>query len=152
MASKLGIGEGAAAQAVGMILPKLTEGMQKNAEADGGSGLKNALKKGSHEKYLDDPSNISSEETTNEGNGILGHVLGSKDASRAVASTVADAVGIENQAVKQMLPMVASMAMGALAKGTKDADDDDESEGLGGTLGGLLQSGDAGKLLGSLFG
>ena len=157
VASKLGIEEGTAAQAVAMILPALTNGMKKNAEADGGGGLQQALNKGKHDRYLDNPELLGAQETKQDGNGILGHVLGSKEASRAVAATVASAVGIENQTVKEMLPLVASMAMGALAKGTQKSTPEPSAEqssegGLSGTLGSLLQSGDAGKLLGSLFG
>ena len=51
-----------------------------------------------------------------EGNGILGHLFGSKDLSRAVASQAAQATGIGQQVLQQMLPVIASMIMGGLFK------------------------------------
>ena len=147
IATNLGIDEGTAAKAVGELLPKLTDAMKKNAEADGGEGLQKAIEKGDHAKYLDEPERMGAAETKQDGNGILGHILGSKDVSRAVADTVANAVGIENDKVKEMLPMVATMTMGAISKGVSDSD-----SGVSDAIGGLLKSDDASKLLGSLFG
>ncbi len=78
--------------------------------------LSGALAAGNHSQYLDDPSTLAQPEATDEGNGILGHILGGKDVSRSVASQVAGSTGISDTLIKQMLPVVASMAMGALAK------------------------------------
>ena len=147
IATNLGIDEGTAAKAGGELLPKLTDAMKQNAAADGGEGLKKAIEKGDHAKYLDEPERMGAAETKQDGNGILGHILGSKDVSRAVADTVANAVGIENTKVKEMLPMVATMAMGAISKGVGDSD-----SSISDAIGGLLKSDDASKLLGSLFG
>ena len=51
-----------------------------------------------------------------EGNGILGHLFGSKELSRAVAAQAAQATGIGQEMLKQMLPVIASMIMGGLFK------------------------------------
>jgi hypothetical protein len=51
-----------------------------------------------------------------EGNGILGHLFGSKDVSRAVAAQAAQATGIGQEILKQMLPVIASTMMGGLYK------------------------------------
>ena len=51
-----------------------------------------------------------------EGNGILGHLFGSKELSRAVAAQAAQATGIGQQVLQQMLPVIASMVMGGLFK------------------------------------
>ena len=147
IATNLGLDEGTAAKAAGELLPRLTDAMKQNAKADGGQGLQKAIESGDHAKYLDEPDRMGTAETKQDGNGILGHILGSKEVSRAVASTVADAVGIENEKVKEMLPMVATMAMGAISKGVSDSDSN-----ISDAIGGLLQSDDASKLLGSLFG
>ncbi len=47
---------------------------------------------------------------------IIAIVLGSKDSSRKVASKAAEKTGLDVGILKKMLPMVASMAMGALSK------------------------------------
>ena len=51
-----------------------------------------------------------------DGNGILGHLFGSKDLSRAVASQAAQATGIGQNVLQQMLPAIAAMLMGGMFK------------------------------------
>jgi len=52
----------------------------------------------------------------NQGNDVLGQLFGSKDLSRAVAAQAAQATGIGQQVLQQMLPVIASMIMGGLFK------------------------------------
>ena len=59
---------------------------------------------------------LGAEDTTRDGNGILGHLLGSKDVSRQVAARAAAQTGIGADVLKKMLPVVASLAMAALSK------------------------------------
>ncbi len=159
ISKRFGLPEALTSQAVGMLLPSLTNGMSRNIQKkDGLGGLLAALANGNHANYLEQPERLSSAETAAEGNGILGHVLGGKDASRAVAATVSGFLGIDNQTVKQMLPVVATLAMGALAKKTSAAGiSPEQAAGAGssdvlGQLVGMLQSGGAAKILGGLFG
>src|SRR5690606_22252825 len=51
-----------------------------------------------------------------EGNGILGHVFGSKDVSRQVAAQASARTGIGADVLKRLLPLAATMVMGALAR------------------------------------
>jgi hypothetical protein len=51
-----------------------------------------------------------------DGNGILGHLFGSKEVSRAVAKQAEAATGIGQEILKQMLPVIASTLMGGLFK------------------------------------
>ena len=51
-----------------------------------------------------------------EGNGILAHVLGSKEVSREVASRAAAQTGLSPDVMKQMLPLAATLMMGAFAQ------------------------------------
>jgi hypothetical protein len=101
-------------------MPAIASGIQSNLAKDGGAeSLLGALVNGNHAQYLDQPSKLTEDATTADGNGILGHVLGNKDVSRAISASVAQAVGIENETVKQMLPVVAAMAMAGLSKKTE---------------------------------
>ena len=59
---------------------------------------------------------LNREETVADGNGILGHILGSKDASRAVAAQAAAQTGIGADVLKKLLPIAATLVMGSLAK------------------------------------
>jgi hypothetical protein len=74
----------------------------------------------------------------NDGNNILGHLLGSKDASRNVAAQAADVTGIDASIIKKALPMIAGLAMGALSKNSNAGQSPGDSVGdlLGGLLGG----------------
>ena len=54
--------------------------------------------------------------TRDDGNAILGHVFGSKEVSRQVAARASAKTGIDSSILKQMLPLVAAMAMGGLSK------------------------------------
>jgi hypothetical protein len=75
-----------------------------------------ALASGQHGQYFDNASRAFSPAGMADGNGILGHLFGSKDLSRAVASQAAQATGIGQDVLQQMLPAIAAMLMGGLFK------------------------------------
>ncbi|MGB0909178.1 MAG: DUF937 domain-containing protein [Nitrospirales bacterium] len=117
IAKSLGMGESQAQSAIGQLLPVLARGLSNNASTQEGlGGLLGALGRGNHQRYLDDPGILGHDNSVQEGNGILGHIFGSKDVSRQVASRTAEKTGIGSDLIKKMLPMVATMAMGALSK------------------------------------
>lgn len=99
--------------AIDQLAPAVMAGVRRETQsADGISGLIKALATGDHARYLDgDESGI-----VDDGNAILGHVFGSKDVSRGVAAHAAAASGIPDGTLKQMLPMIAALVMGALGK------------------------------------
>jgi hypothetical protein len=117
---------------LGQLLPALAQGMQNNLSQPGGlESLLGALGSGHHTQYIDDPSTLGMPDTIQDGNGILGHVLGSKDVSRALAQHISGNTGISDSIIKRMLPIVASLAMGALAKNSRGGE---VSAGLGSML------------------
>jgi len=121
---------------LGQLLPALSRGLQQNAASpEGQQALASALANGNHQRYLDDATALANPKAVNEGNAILGHILGSKDASRNVASQAAAQTGIDAGIIKKMLPMVAAAAMGALSKGTNQGS---ALQGAGGQASGLL--------------
>jgi hypothetical protein len=116
LANQFGLNQQQATSAVGSLLPALAGGLQRNISGGGLEDLLGALNKGQHQRYLDDPTALKSEAARADGNGILGHLLGSKDVSRQVAAQAATQTGISESVLKQMLPTVAALAMGALSK------------------------------------
>jgi len=117
--------------ALSALVPALTAGLQRNATQPGGlDALVSALAKGRHTQYVDDPDAIRRADTVTDGNAILGHILGSKDASRAVAAQAAAQTGLSADVLKKLLPIVATMVMGSLAK--------KQSAPMGGGAGDLL--------------
>lgn len=122
LAQQFGLSNDQASSAIGALLPALAGGLQRNVTQQGGlESLIGALTGGNHSRYLDNPAALSAPESILDGNGILGHILGSKDVSRAVASNAAATTGIGEDVLKKMLPIVATLAMGALSRQTASA-------------------------------
>lgn len=115
MGQQLGLGEDQAATVLSALVPALAGGFQRNMQSSGGlESLVGALMKGQHQQYLENPAALG--QATADGNGILGHILGSKDVSRQVATRAAAQTGLDSSILKQALPIVAAMMMGAMAK------------------------------------
>ncbi len=103
------------------LLPALSGGLKRNVSQPGGlESLLGALNNGNHDRYLDQPDQLGRPESIADGNAILGHLLGSKETSRAVAARASQRSGVSDSILKQMLPVIATMAMGALSKQTKE--------------------------------
>jgi len=141
LAKAVGLGSSDTSKLVESLAPALMRGLQKNAADDNGlAGLRSALETGGHDRYIDDPSLMGSEATRTDGNNILGHIFGSKDVSRNVAAAAAGDTGIDAGLIKKALPLLASLAMGAMSKKSsagKDLGPSVQSGGLG-PLGDLL--------------
>lgn len=139
--------------AIKALLPAIAGGLQRNVQQPGGlQSLLGALQNGQHEQYLDQPESLAQPNAIADGNAILGHLLGSKDTSRAVAAQAAQKTGLSEQVMKSVLPMVASMAMASLSKQTKKPD-------MAGAIAGMLSGqqpqpaqGGIGGLLSGLLG
>ena len=119
IARKFGMSEHQATQLLSLVMPTLGQGIKQSlAEPDRLNHLTNAMAQGGAQKVLERPEVLQDEETSvvEEGNSILGQVFGSKDVSRAVASRVAEQAGTDPNLVKQLLPIAATLAMGALGK------------------------------------
>lgn len=127
---------------VAALAPALTGGLQKQATSAGGlAGLQRALATGGHERYLDNPDLLEQPETREDGNRILGHLFGSKDVSRNVAAGAAEQTGFDAGLIKKALPLIASLAMGAMGRATNEKSAADSAGGLS-MLTGLLSGGD----------
>lgn len=140
LASAVGLGSSDTSKLVESLAPALMRGLQKNTASDDGiAGLRRALETGGHDRYIDDPSLMQAAETRADGNNILGHIFGSKDVSRNVAAAAAKDTGIDAGLIKKALPLLASLAMGAMSKKSSAGRDLGSSDGGGlGPLGDLL--------------
>ncbi len=115
MAQMFGITEEQAKAAMQATLPAFSMGLQQNTDnADYLSQFMEALGTGRHASYFDDAASFTNPAMQQDGEGILGHLFGSKDVSRMVADQAAEATGLGANIIKQMLPMIASMIMGSL--------------------------------------
>ncbi len=117
--SQLGLDETQTASALSALVPALSAGLQRNVQTqDGLAGLLGALSGGNHQRYIDNPAVLGDAATVADGNGILGHVFGSKDVSRQVAARAGAQTGLGADVIKQMLPLVATLVMGAMSRQT----------------------------------
>lgn len=117
MAKQFDLSRQQAELAMEALLPAFSQGLKRNAADPYGVGsFLSALSTGQHSKYFEDASSAFSPQGMSEGNGILGHLFGSKDLSRAVAAQAAQTTGIAQETLKQMLPALAAMIMGGLYK------------------------------------
>ena len=142
IARELGISETQAATGAAALLPAILGGFKKQAQAQptGLDGLGSLLGQLGGGGLLDDvlapaPTNVS------RGNDVLGQIFGSKDVSRTVAQNASAQSGLDPGLLKKMLPILAMLVTGYLAKQQTSggaAQPLPGGGGLGGLLGGLL--------------
>lgn len=152
---KLGLDPSQTQTAIAALLPAISSALKQNTQSPQGlAGLLGALQNGNHSQYIDQPEALARPETVTEGNAILGHLFGSKEVSRAVAGRASEQTGISSDLLKQMLPLVASMAMGSLSKQTQAPDMKSQlaQMAISQMMGGGAKSGGLGGLLGGLLG
>jgi hypothetical protein len=140
IARELGINETQAASGAAALLPAILGGLKKQAQSQpaGVDGLGSLLGQLGGGELID---NVVSPQPTDVGlgNNVLGQLFGSKDVSRTVAQNAAARSGLDPSLLKKMLPMVAMLVTGYMAKqGGAAAPSPGAMGGLGGALGGLL--------------
>ena len=141
MARELGVTEAEAAAGAEALIPAILGGFKKQARAQpaGVEALGGLLDRLGGGSLLD--SVVSPQATdVSPGNDVLGQIFGSKDVSRAVAQNAAERSGLAPTLLKQMLPMLAMLVTGYMAKHQGGAAPQSPAarDGLGELLGGLL--------------
>lgn len=103
--------------AVEALIDGLSRHLERNTLSRGGlADLVAAVGDPHHGRRLDDPALLEDENVRADGNAILGHIVGGKDASRALAAEASRASGLTEQLIKMLLPYVASLLMAALQR------------------------------------
>jgi hypothetical protein len=150
IARELGVSEQQVEMGAAALLPAILGGFKKQVQGQptglgGLGGLLGALGGGG---LLDDvlashPTNVD------RGNNVLGQIFGSKDVSRTVAKDASAKTGLDPSLLKKMLPMLAMLAAGYMAK--QRAGGDQQTRSRGG-LGGLLDLDGDGNPLDDILG
>lgn len=130
-----GTSEKDTASVVSAATPILMGMLQKNASSEqGATGILGALSK--HDgSILDNLSGFLSSGDTADGNGILGHILGSK--KDTVEKAISQQTGVSSANTSKIIAMLAPIVMGYLGKESKGKNVT-SGGGLGDLLGGLL--------------
>jgi len=137
MAKDLGIPPAMAKQGAEALLPAILGGFKKQAQGGGGGaagleGLGGLLGQLGGGGLLD--AVLGPQPTPVEkGNDVLGQIFGTKEVSRSVAGDAAAKTGIDAGTLKKMLPILAMLVAGYMAK-----QGGGEGGGLGGMLGNVL--------------
>ena len=151
VAGQFGINATQANGVAGQVMGALMGGMQKQASQNGIQPLLKTLMKGNHGQVIDDPTQLAGSEAA--GNEILGSLFGSKDVSRALAGQVEQNTGVSSSIVKKMLPVLATVVMGALSKNLMPSGSGGKMSGAAGLLGALgAMAGSKNAGLGSMAG
>jgi hypothetical protein len=158
MARELGVSEQQVATGAAALLPAILGGFKKQAQAQPGGfgGLGDLLGQLGGGGLLDDLLSPRPTEV-GRGNVVLGEIFGSKDVSRTVAQSASAQTGLDPALLRKMLPMLAMLVTGFMAKRAGGADAPSSAGtgglgGLGGLLGGLLGGQSAGASGGSAGG
>ena len=135
IAQQLGVNEQVAEAGAAALLPAILGGFKKTAQAqpsgiEGLGGLLGQLGGGGLFDSVRSPEPTPVE----QGNDILGQIFGSKDVSRTVAGSASAQTGIDPALLKKMLPILAMLVAGYMAKQSGGG----EGGGLGGLIGGIL--------------
>jgi hypothetical protein len=150
MARDLGVSESQATAGAQALLPAILGGFKKQAQAQpsGLKGFGSLLGQLGGSGLLD---NVLSDQATDvsRGHGVLGQIFGSKDVSRTVARSAASRSGLDATLLKKMLPILAMLVAGYLAKQGGGTSPRPARDGLGGLLGGLLGGRQAGPRSGA---
>ena len=115
LAAAFGVEPDKAQAALDFMTQKLADRVERNTLSRGGlADVFDILARPAAGEALAQPSALTSADVAAKGNGILDVLLGSKHASRGVADKAARATGLDAETLKKMLPVVASMVVGAL--------------------------------------
>ncbi|KQZ64285.1 hypothetical protein ASD67_07260 [Sphingopyxis sp. Root1497] len=138
MAKELGVPPGLAKQGAEALLPAILGGFKKQAQGGGGIEGLGGLLAGLGGGGLLDAVLAPQATPVEQGNDVLGQIFGSKDVSRSVAGDAAAKTGIDAGTLKKMLPILAMLVAGYMAKQGGNEGGGGLTGGLGGMLGNVL--------------
>jgi len=148
MARELGVSDEEARSGAEALMPAILGGFKKQAQPAGLDGLLSMVQGLGGGGLMD---NVLAPEPTDvgQGNGMLGQIFGSRDVSRAVAQNAAASSGLDPSLLKKMLPMLAMLVGGFMARQGGSATAPSAEGGLGSLLGGLMGGGQPGPRAGA---
>ena len=139
IARELGVSESQAHSGATALLPAILGGFKKQTTQGGGldalGGILGQLGGGGlfDEVVSPQPTNVE------RGNDVLGQIFGSKTVSRTVAQDASAKSGLDPGLLKKMLPMLAMLVAGFMAKqGGQGTQESAPAGGGGGILGSIL--------------
>lgn len=137
---QFGLNEEQTRAAMEALAPVVAAGVRRNAQSpEGLQDILSSVLTGNRARVLEDENAIQFDNAKSSGDEILGQIFGSKDTSREVAQQLSATSGIGASILKKLLPIVASVVMGQVAK--KMGGGGASGGGLGDILGEVLGGG-----------
>ena len=123
------------------LAPVVAAGVRRNAQSpEGLQDILSSVLTGGRGRALEDENAVQFDNAKASGDEILGQIFGSKDVSREVTQQLSATSGIGAAVLKKLLPIVASIVMGQVAK-KMGAGGGSSGGGLGDILGDMLGGG-----------
>ncbi|WP_420573863.1 DUF937 domain-containing protein [Kordia sp.] len=143
VSNEVGEDQNKTASVLSMALPVLMGAMKRNASSpEGAEGLNRALESKHDGSILDNLGSLFGggvdQTVKDDGDGILGHVLG--DRRQNVENAISKQSGVDSSSIGNILKVAAPILMGMLGK-QKQQQNVQSSNGIGDLLGGLLGGG-----------
>jgi|GEM_PF-290569 len=135
MAARVGLSAEQTQSAMAALMPAMTSGMAQTVATQGPEVLNAAAAKAAAVDSTS-PAGVAL------GSSLLGKLFGSSEVTASVTQQAATSTGIDASKIASLLPMLATLASGALAHGAAAAGPAGtapaEASGLGGMLGSML--------------
>ncbi len=146
LAQKYGISQEQAKAALAALSPALAQGVQNHLQnPEGFSQILGHLNDPAHQAAYGDVAGVDAPAAANAGGDLLGQIFGGSANVEQIVQHIGQETGLSPDLLNKLMPVVASMTMGGVAKSLQE-----------GGLGGLLQQfgGAAGQngVLGGIFG
>ncbi len=136
---QFGLDESQTRAAFEALAPVVASGMRRQANTpDGLQEIFRSVLGQGQSGALDDENAVNFERAKPAGDEILGQLFGNKDVSRGVAQQLSATSGIGASLLKKLLPIVASVVMGQVAKKMGAGAGGSGGGGLGDILGDIL--------------
>ncbi len=129
LAQKYGISPDQVNAALAALTPALAQGLQNHIQDPGGFGqLLGHLSDPAHQAAYGDPAAVDAPQAATAGGDLLGQIFGGSANVGQITQHIGQETGLNPDLLNQLMPIVASMTMGGVAKSMQE-----------GGLGGLLQ-------------
>jgi hypothetical protein len=134
IAKQVGIDVGDAGSIIGKLAPILMGGAKSNLNSEKDSaGLIKHIESSNYADIFNKPEeHVNNGNFKDMGNDILAELTGSKENSREVAKHVEQETGISSSIIKNVLPMLAPMIIGALTNKSAPSLETQSSSGTSG--------------------
>jgi len=118
LAERAGLERSRTEQALRALVPEIGRAMRGAAASRAASApaVHAITRNGRYERYLDQPAALHEPAALDSGRELLHDLFGGREEAREIADGVAPAVGADPDAIAHLLPLVTTLAAGALSR------------------------------------